>query len=64
MYPARFAVGNAADISPADAMRRLDAVRDLYARQCAELSVDYWTEWVWCWATRLAQSVPLEARDG
>jgi hypothetical protein len=59
MYPARFTVGNAADTAPANAMRRLDAIRDLYARQCAELGVDYWVGWIWCWAARLAQAVPL-----
>src|SRR5208282_2028130 len=59
MNAARFTVGNAADTAPVDAMRRLDAIRNLYARQCAELGVDHWIGWVACWATRLAQAVPV-----
>ena len=64
IYAARFTVGNAADTAPADAMRRLDAIRNLYARQCAELGIDYWEGWVWCWAARLAQAVPLVVYGG
>ena len=55
IYSARFTVGTTADTAPADAMRRLDAIRDLYARQCAELGIDYWAGWVWGWAARLAK---------
>jgi hypothetical protein len=57
--PARFTVGTHATTSPADALKRLNAIRDLYARQCAELGIDYWAGWVHSWAVRLAQGVPI-----
>ena len=59
MYPARFSVGNAADTAPADAMRRLDAVRTSTPGSAQDLGVDYWIGWVWFWAVRVAQAVPV-----
>ena len=55
---ARFQVGTR-KTSEADASRRLEAIRDLYDRQCAELGRDYWVGWVQCWAVKLAQGVPV-----
>lgn len=57
--PARFTVGTRETTSPADAMRRLDAIRNLYARQCTELGIDHWACWVQDWANRLAQEMPI-----
>jgi hypothetical protein len=55
----RFTVGTHETTSPTDAMKRLDAIRNLYARQCAELGIDYWAGWVQEWAYRLSQAVPI-----
>ena len=57
--PARFTVGTRATTSPVDALKRLNAIRDLYARQCEELGIDYWAGWVYSWAIRLTQGVPI-----
>jgi hypothetical protein len=57
--PARFTVGTHETTSPADALRRLNAIRDLYDRQCQELGLDFWAGWVHGWACRLAQNVPI-----
>jgi hypothetical protein len=57
--PARFTVGTHETTSPADAMKRLDAIRNLYDRQCKELGLDYWAGWVQGWALRLAQDIPI-----
>jgi hypothetical protein len=40
-------------------MKRLDAIRNLYDRQCKELGLDYWAGWVQGWALKLAQHVPV-----
>ncbi len=56
--PARFQVGTR-KTSKADALKRLEAIRDLYDRQCAELGSDYWLGWVQCWAVKLAQGIPV-----
>ena len=56
--PARFQVGTR-KTSEADALKRLEAIRDLYDRQCTELGLDYWVGWVQCWAVKLAQGVPV-----
>ncbi len=54
----RFQVGNKRDTTETEAQKRLDAIRDLYDRQCAELNRDFWAGWVHCWAWKLAQGVP------
>jgi len=54
----RFQVGTK-KTSEVEAMRRLDAIRNLYDRQCAELGLDFWAGWVWSWAIKLAQAVPV-----
>ena len=58
-YPARFTIGTKDATSPADAMKRLDAIRYLYDRQCKELGLDFWAGWVHGWALKLAQNVPI-----
>lgn len=49
----RFEVGNKGT-SQAESQQRLDAICDLYDRQCHELGIDYWANWVLPWAQRLA----------
>lgn len=39
---ARFTVGNRRDVSEGEAQRRLDAVRDLYDKQCKAVGLPYW----------------------
>jgi hypothetical protein len=58
--PQRFYVGNKRDTTEAEAQRRLDYVRDLYDRQCAEHGTDYWAEWTLLWAQRLASGPPIK----
>ena len=55
---ARFQVGTR-KTSEADALRRLEVIRDLYERQCADLGLDFWAGWVQCWAVKVAQGVPV-----
>src|ERR1017187_2797425 len=55
----RFQVGNKRDTTEADALKRLNAIRDLYDRQCAELRLSFWAGWVRGWALKLAQGVPV-----
>jgi len=55
----RFQVGNKRDATEAEALKRLNAIRDLYDRQCAELKINYWAGWVRGWAGKLAQGVPV-----
>ena len=43
--PQRFYVGNKRDTTKAKAQRRLDYIRDLFDRQCAELGIDFWANW-------------------
>ena len=57
--PQRFQIGNRRDTSEGDALRRLNHIRDLYDRQCADDSIDYWIGWALRWAQRLAQGVPV-----
>jgi hypothetical protein len=57
--PQRFQIGNRRDTSEGDALRRLNHIRDLYDRQCADDSIDYWAGWTLRWAQRLAQGVPV-----
>jgi hypothetical protein len=56
----RFQVGNVKDTTQAEAQRRLDYIRDLYDRQCAELGIDYWMGWTLHWAMRLAAGPPIK----
>ena len=55
----RFQVGNKRDTSEAEALKRLNAIRDLYDRQSAELRLNFWAGWVRGWALRLSQGVPV-----
>ena len=55
----RFQVGNKRDTTEAEALKRLEAIRDLYDRQCVELKIDYWAGWARGWALKLAQGVPV-----
>ena len=55
----RFQVGNKRDTTEAEALKRLNAIRDLYDRQCAELNLKFWSGWVRGWALKLAQGVPV-----
>ena len=55
----RFQVGNKRDTSEAEAVRRLNAIRDLYDRQCAELHLTHSAPSVQGWALKLAQGVPV-----
>lgn len=57
--PQRFQVGNRRDTSEGDALRRLNHIRDLYDRQCADHGIDFWAGWALPWAQRLAQGVPV-----
>ena len=52
--PQRFQVGKVTDTTTAEAQRRLDYIRDLWDRQCAEHGIDFWAGWVMPWANRLA----------
>ena len=58
--PQRFYVGNKRDTTEADALRRLDYIRDLYDRQCAEYGIDHWFDNVLPWAIRLASGPPIK----
>ncbi len=55
----RFFVGNKRDTTEAEALKRLNAIRDLYDRQCDELKRDFWDGWALGWARKLAQKVPV-----
>ena len=59
MHPVRFTIGTREATAPADAIRRLDAIRNLYERQCREYSINYWASWVGDWALKLAREVPV-----
>ena len=61
--PVRFTVGTRNNAAPADMMRRLEAIRNLYARQCTELQIDHWKGWVLQFANRLAQGIPIVVYD-
>ncbi len=56
---ARFQVGTRKATSEVEALKRLNAIRDLYDRQCRELGLDYWAGWVQSWAMKLSQGVPV-----
>jgi hypothetical protein len=56
---ARFQVGSRNTTSEAEALKRLNAIRDLYNRQCRELGLDYWAGWVQAWAMKLSHEVPV-----
>jgi hypothetical protein len=49
---ARFQVGSRNTTAEAEALKRLDAIRDLYDRQCRELGLDYGAGWVRAWAMK------------
>ena len=55
----RFQVGNKSNTTESDALKRLNAIRDLYDRQCAELQIQFWANWVLGWAMKLAQGMPV-----
>ena len=55
----RFQVGNKSNTTESEALKRLNVIRDLYDRQCAELKHPYWANWVLAWATKIAQCVPV-----
>ena len=57
----RFHVGNIRDTTQAECIKRLDAIRDLYDRQCAEHGIDFWANWALPWAHRLAKGTPAKA---
>ena len=57
--PQRFQVGNKRDTSEAEALRRLNHIRDFWDRQCAEHHIGYWAGWALPWARRMAQGVPV-----
>jgi hypothetical protein len=57
--PQRFYVGNKRDTTEAEARRRLDYIRDLYDRQCAEHHVNHWAPSLVPWAMRLASGPPI-----
>lgn len=57
--PQRFTVGNKRDTTEADALRRLEHIRDLFDRQCAELDTDFWADWTLPFAFRLAKGPPI-----
>jgi hypothetical protein len=57
--PARFQVGSRQTTSEADALKRLQAIVDLYDRQCHELKLECWAGWVQSWAHKLSQAVPI-----
>lgn len=59
--PQRFTVGNVRDTTQAECLKRLDAIRDLYDRQCAEHGIDFWANWAHPWAHRLAKGTPARA---
>lgn len=50
----KFTLGHVRDISQGEAYRRLDAIRDLYERQCRHGEIDYWSASVLPWAKKLA----------
>ncbi|MGA2062718.1 MAG: hypothetical protein ABSG67_19775 [Thermoguttaceae bacterium] len=58
--PQRFQIGNKKDASESVAKHRLDYIRDLYDRQCAELGIDFWARWTLPWAVRLASDYPIK----
>jgi hypothetical protein len=57
--PQRFYVGNKRDTAEAEARRRLDYIRDLYDRQCAEHRINHWAPSLIPWAMRLAAGPPI-----
>ncbi|MGO9114029.1 MAG: hypothetical protein ACLP9L_32845 [Thermoguttaceae bacterium] len=54
----RFTIGSVRDTTQADMIRRLDAIRTLYERQCALERCAYWSAWK-PWADRMARGVPV-----
>jgi hypothetical protein len=60
--PQRFQVGKKQGTSEGDALRRLNHIRDLYDRQCADEGIDYWAGWALPWAQRLAQGIPVRVQ--
>ena len=56
---ARFQVGTKKTTSEGDALKRLQAIQDLYDRQCRETGVNYWHGWVQGWACKMSQGVPV-----
>jgi hypothetical protein len=56
---ARFQVGTKKTTSEGDALKRLQAIQDLYDRQCRETDVTYWHGWVQGWAFKMSQGVPV-----
>ena len=58
--PVRFQVGTR-NTSEAEALRRLNAIRDLYKRQCADFGQNHWAPWVQEWATKLTHAIPVVA---
>lgn len=55
----RFQVGNREATSEGEALKRLNAIRHLYDRQCKEFSVDHWEGYALQWAYKLAQGIPI-----
>ena len=57
----RFQIGNVRDTTQSEVSKRLEAIRDLYDRQCSELGIDFWANWTLPWAHKLAQGTPAKA---
>jgi len=50
----RFTLGHVRDISQGEAQSRLDAIRELYERQCLRGGIDHWAAHLLPWAKKLA----------
>ena len=59
--PVKFTLGNARNTSQGEAQRRLDAIRDLWDRQCnhPQVEIDYWRPEVLPYALALARGQTL-----
>ena len=50
----RFTVGNKRDVSEREVLRRVNALRELFERQCELDQIDSWAVWVLPWSKRIA----------
>ena len=55
----RITVGNIRDVSTGEMERRLDAIRDLFDRQCQHHSIDGWSGWLTPYAKKIGKGQNL-----
>lgn len=55
----RITVGNIRDVSTGEMERRLDAIRDLFDRQCQHHNIDHWSGWLIPYAKKIGKGQRL-----